>query len=319
MGDRLLDTRNLFGKVALIDPHTHSDLGDGRGSVTQNYETAMACGLDFVFITDHYNLESRNYARMLEGISWGQEPTAGLEHVVVWNNESLLPPDATPETLFADAIREGRFAFIPHPAGQGEVRYEPESRAEQLQNFAGREFAMEVLNGLFKVFRAWDPCCESAVAVWDALLQQGCRVTPLGGSDAHEPFSIGTAWTGVICDDLYLPSIVHALHRGRCFASEAAMLDLHCGNSPMGSVVAVMPGQKLIWRCRAADYCGLRLVRLIADGQLVHEWKLDNVPYFEEELTVVRIDGSGYFRLEAVSFDDRRAFSAPIYLTPASV
>ena len=48
-GDRLLETRNLFGEVTLIDPHSHSSCGDGHGSVTQNYEAAMACGLDCIF------------------------------------------------------------------------------------------------------------------------------------------------------------------------------------------------------------------------------------------------------------------------------
>jgi len=318
-GDRLLETRNLFGRVALIDPHTHSNCGDGRGSVSQNYEMAMSCGLDFVFVTDHYTVEAHDYARMLEGISWGQEPHSGDEHIVVLNNEKLLPVDLSPAELWQAALKQGRFAFVPHPAGQGEVKCDIKERAKQLESMAGRAFAMELLNGLFKVFHAWDCCCEAAVGIWDALLLRGCRVTPLGGSDAHDPFSIGTSWTGVICDDQYLPTIVQAMHKGRCFASEAPMLELSCGKVRMGSAVSVALGQQLTFRCRVADYVGLRQVRLIADGQPVHVWNLDGIQTFDEELSVIRLTVDGYVRLEAISLDGCRAFSAPIYLVPAEL
>ena len=139
------------------------------------------------FITDHTSIEASEYARMLEGISWGQEPITGEEHVVSLNNDVIIGDKPVKGTIFAEAMRHGSFAFIPHPAGQGEVRGTAAERAEALLKFAGREFAMEVLNGLFKVFRAWDSCSEAALAIWDELLRQGCRITPLGGSDAHRP------------------------------------------------------------------------------------------------------------------------------------
>jgi len=317
-GDRILETRSLFGEVTLIDPHTHSDCDDGRGSATQNYEVAMSCGLDCVFITDHHSIDSRKYARMLEGISWGQEPAAGSEHLVVLNNdEPLKSTTGKPSEFYADALRRCRFAFIPHPAGQGEIHCDPDERARQLIAFAGQEFAMEILNGLFQAFRCWNRNCEDAVTIWDQLLQRGCRVSPIGGSDAHDPYSIGTAWTGVLCESLSHNTILHTLQAGRCFASEAAMLDFQCCGKAAGGWLKVSPGQDLLFQLRAADHFGLRRVRLIADGIPLESWELDDAPLFEEEFRIGNSGGDRYFRMEAVSRDDRRAFSAPLYLIPA--
>jgi len=317
-GDRLQETRKLFGPVTLLDPHTHSDCSDGHGSVSQNYEAAMTCGLDWVFVTDHYSLEAKKYARMLEGISWGQEPVMPDEHVVTLNNDELIG-DKLPKksTLFAEAVRHGRFAFIPHPAGQGEVRGPTAERAAQLMQFAGREFAMELLNGLFKFSRAWDPCCEAAVGLWEHLLAQGCRITPLGGSDAHDPFSIGTAWTGIpeACADL--KTLFSALEDGKCFASEAAMLDFRCHNRAMGSVLATGIGKELVFHCRAVDSGGLQQVGVRSEAGNVKTWQLAGETQFEDEWRIERAADMRYFRLEATSGDGRRAFSSPIYLPPS--
>lgn len=317
LGDRLLETRNLFGPVTLIDPHTHSDCGDGRGAVAQNYEAAMACGLDFIYVTDHNTIEPKKYSRMLEGISWGQEPICGNEHVVILNNNEVFDPSTCEEEdFYRQASRCGAFSFMPHPAGHGVPDPAPEERADRLQEMAGNDFAMEIINGVFKLFRAWDECDEAAVNIWDRLLERGCRVVPLGGSDAHDPFSIGTAWTGVFCDGMSHKNIIAAMQAGRCFASEAAMLDFTCCGIPSGGTLEAPSRQVLNFTLRAADFFGLHQVRLLAGGKVVKMWSLDNTPLFEEEWQAISSGGREYYRLEAISRDDRRAFSAPLYIRP---
>ncbi len=101
-GDRVLENKRLLNEdVWLVDPHTHSTFSDGRGSVTENYDVAMACGLDYVYITDHNTVEQAKYSTMIEGISWGQEPVIGREHIVLLNPTKKMLDDAhTAELVF---------------------------------------------------------------------------------------------------------------------------------------------------------------------------------------------------------------------------
>ena len=222
LGERLIENKKLIGEtVCLIDPHTHSNHSDGRGSVSENYEVAMTCGLDYLYVTDHNTVDQKKYAQMLEGISWGQE-TMDDNHIVLLHPESpyLPEPGTALRDTFAAACRQSSFVFVAHPAGQGVPRGNQDEIIQRLKAI-GPAFAMEVMNGIFRLFRSWDSCDQLSVAIWDQLLKDGWRVTPIGTSDAHEPFTIGTAWTGVYVHEIRQSRIVEALNRGNCFASEA--------------------------------------------------------------------------------------------------
>jgi len=63
--------------------------------------------------------------------------------------------------------------------------------------------------------RAYDSFDAKADEVWDRLLCDGRKVTAVGGSDAHCPEEIGSAWTGVFSRACDAGSIVSALARGQ--------------------------------------------------------------------------------------------------------
>ncbi|MBN2641450.1 MAG: CehA/McbA family metallohydrolase [Victivallales bacterium] len=313
-GDRLLESKNLLGEdLWLIDPHTHSTFSDGRGTVSQNYDVAMACGLDFVYITDHHTIEQSKYAKMVEGISWGQEPVAGREHIVLLNGgEVFVPQTQDPAELYKQACKIAPFVFFPHLGGQGIPINDIEERIETLKS-VGPRFAMEIMNGIFNVFRSWDECDQTAVEMWDKLLQSGRQVTPVGASDAHEPFGIGTVFTGVFAPELSQSKLIESLVAGNCFVSEAAMLQFKCNDVPMGGVHESFPGKKLKFQIKASDICGLRRLRVVSDGHVIKQYDIDGDCFMDEEFTFYSGKKSSYYRLEVVSQDDRRAFSAPIY------
>lgn len=313
-GDRLLESKNLLDeKVCLVDPHTHSGLSDGRGSVAQNYEVAMAAGLDFIYITDHDTIEQRRYAKMLEGISWGQEPTCGLHHIVLLNNQEVFVPGKTGiAELYAKASECSQFVFIPHAAGQGMPIAEKEACLAALRTI-GKTFNMEIMNGLFRVFRSMDECDSICIDIWDQLLREGFRVTPLGASDAHEPFSIGTAFTGTFPQSINSEAINSALSSGECFCSEAPLLRFSCNNTPMGGAMTRESGDKLSFNIKVADSAGLSCVKIISDGRLIRAFDQLDSSTLEEKFTCFAPAKNSYFRLEVIAIDDRRAYSAPIY------
>ena len=111
-----------------------------------------------------------------------------------------------------------------------------------------------------------------------------------------------------------LPSIIHALQNGRCFASEAPMLDFHCGDVPMGGLLVIPGPAPLTLQCRVADYAGLRQIQLRDGHGILATWNPAGVPLWETEFTVPAERSLGYFRLEAIADDGCRAFSAPIYV-----
>ena len=312
---RLAKTKELFAKrVHAVDIHCHSLFSDGVGTVEENHAVAKLAGLDFLFGTDHASLGQRGPLAQFPDASWGQEPGAGLQHLGLLNNQELFTPGCGNLAAdFAAAKALAPFVWVPHPAGwYPDVWYSDEQTAALWT--LGDAFAMEVMNGANKVVRAYDAFDAKAVELWDKLLHDGRRVTSVAGSDAHLPECLGSVWTGVFSEALEPAPIIAALDAGRCFASEAALLDFSCDGGPMGSTVAA--GGKLRLSFRAADSAGLASVRIVSDGKTLKEWAARNKPLLEGELVVPAKRRGGYFRLESVSADDRRAFSTPIYVRP---
>ncbi len=317
MGERIIESKKLLGEtICLIDPHTHSTHSDGRGSVSENYEVAMTCGLDYIYITDHNTVEQKKYAKMLEGISWGQETMDDNHIVLLHPNEPYIPEPGTElRDTYAEARKHGSFVFVAHPAGQGHPMADQESVIRKLKAVSP-SFAMEIMNGIFRFFRSWDPCDQLSVAIWDQLLKDGWHVTPIGTSDAHEPFTIGTAWTGLFPDELRQTKIVEALNRGNCFASEAPLVKFSCNDNPMGSEITVPAGEKLYFNMKAADSFGIRCINLIDGGNQIHSFHLSGSTLFEDSYMILAGRNQSYYRVEVIAEDDRRAFSAPIYTVP---
>ena len=136
---------------------------------------------------------------------------------------------------------------------------------------------------------------------------------------SHEPFSIGTAWTGVYVHEIRQSRIVEALKRGNCFASEAPFVRFDGNEQPMGSVLEVAAGDKVFFRLKAADAAGIRCLNLIEDGGIVQSFHLNGELTFDDSYMVMAGKNPAYYRLEVIADDDRRAFSAPIYTVSPGV
>ncbi|OPZ30472.1 MAG: hypothetical protein BWZ02_00759 [Lentisphaerae bacterium ADurb.BinA184] len=318
MAGRLLETKRIFGQpVYAVDIHTHSTFSDGRGTVEQNYQAARNAGLDFLFATDHGSLAQKRKVKRWPDASWGQEPGVGGHHLGLLEGRKLFRPPKTDLAAICRAAQQiAPFIWIPHPVGWYNQTWYDDQRIAELWTL-GDCFAIEVMNGAGKIVRAYDAFDQKAVAVWDRLLSDGRKVTALGGSDAHTPDQIGTVWTGVFAKRRTSASIIRALNQGRCFASEASLLDFRCGTDAMGSTIGRRKGCVIKLQYRVADATGIASARIVANGATVEEIDGRNQPLVTGSLTHTVGSRPTYFRIESMASDSLRAFSSPIYICPA--
>jgi len=189
-----------------IDFHVHTIYSDGKGSVRDVLKVAERKGLDGLVITDHNTvsgyLEAKSYgSRML--VLPGYEVTTDAGHILVVGLEEMPPKiGLIPypyERLVEWVKREGGLAILAHPAA-GRIKLNRWIRC--------KPNAVEVLNASYPIFH---PLVDKGLNV---ALRLG--VTCIGGSDAHDPRSVGDAYTIVdVVDDPDEKSIIEAVRSGR--------------------------------------------------------------------------------------------------------
>jgi len=314
-GKRIAASRKLFGtKFATADLHCHSLHSDGQSSVAENAARAKLSGVDLLFATDHGTIKQKRDTDKIPNATWGEESHAGGFDM------GLLQPKKAhkykEDQSAADGFAEGRslapFVWAAHPVG-----FSVPSKHWFKRMFDGLmtidNLAMEILNG-FHGTRSFLRTGIGGVKMMEALLQAGHAVTPIGSSDAHFLMEIGNSWTGVIGATKSPAAIIKGLQEGRCFASEAPLMELKCNGKPMGSKLRPKKGTALKLRIRAADSYGLNTVKLISDGKVIKDIHAKGAQLVDETLTRKATGGRAYFRLECAANDDSRAFSAPIYV-----
>ena len=310
--ERLRATRELFGEpVTIFDPHTHSDYSDGRATIAQNRDAGLRAGIDVVFAADHNSLTQKRSVKGVPSMSWGQEPQAGNHHIgLLHNSRRLYPRKDGTEKDFDRARKLAPFTWIPHPAGWFTKDYSEERKNDLWK--LGPAFAMEVINGAKRIHRAFERHDAEAVELWDRLLTDSIRVTPLAGSDAHLPEAIGNCWTAIPKEDATAESIIAYLNNGRCLASESPLLTMEVKGQPMGNSIDAAENQKLRVKYRVADAAGLQSLGFVADGISLQKIYTHDQPLVEDEWEFTYA-GQNYIRLEVRACDDLRAFSAPVY------
>ena len=293
------------------DLHMHSVYSDGSGSVADMAEIAGLRGLDFIFVTDHSTIRQKIECRRYKNVWWGQEPGAGPHHVCILAGKRKYTPlgDMARD---AEQLRElGHYFFYPHPVGWYPANWYSQEKMDALAE-VGPEFAIEVMNGIFRTFAFHDEWTDNNVALWDRYLCEGYRVTGLAATDAHFAPGVGNVWTGVLETRVRMKGVIETLRTGRVFASSGPAIDISCGRTPMGGVTRPR-GQKARIRIRCADSCGLRLVRLVQGGRVVREFALKGKDRLRESVEVTLPKHDSYVRAECAANDDRRAYSNPIY------
>lgn len=232
------------------DLHTHSGHSDGSCAslsgrrvpcpVFRTLEAARAASLDFIALTEHNTPSGSPELRALQAyydtllVLPGREITTFQGHANVFGVTSPLPfqlgsPRAPTLDAVLDAVEaEGGLLSINHPGmpsgeacmGCGWVAPLPD---------CSRITAVEIANGggVKMMGSAEGPL--SGLPFWEALLDRGCHVTGIAGSDNHDPDAkggsqspVGRPATVVYAPELSQPAILEGLRRGRVFVDLGA-------------------------------------------------------------------------------------------------
>jgi hypothetical protein len=257
------------------DFHTHTAHSDGSCDIEgvrgpcppeETFEAARDAGLDFVAVTDHNTitqLESfvsarANFPNTL--LIPGTEITTFNGHANVIGNTDFLdfqlgsPRLPTLDKLLDQTDAAGAFVSVNHPGlPSGEICMGCGWTVKDTD--WSRVTAIEVANG--SSLRQGGPA--AGLRFWDNLLQQGYRLTAIGGSDNHDAKDragakqppIGYPTTAVYGSALSTKTIIEGVKSGRVFidlagAPEASLdLSAHVGlqTTRMGGRITIGPNQ----------------------------------------------------------------------------
>ncbi len=225
------------------DFHAHSGHSDGNCAsqsgkrvpcpLYKTVERATQSGLDFVTISEH-NATS-HYGAMIELQPYydklllvpGRELTTFYGHANMFGPTGFVDyrvggaavPDVN--TMFDQVAKLGGLVSVNHPtAPSGESCMgcgwiAPGTDWQRVQ-------AIEAVNGgAVSAFKGAVETVLSGIPFWEALLNQGYRLTAIGGSDNHDverdANAPGLPTTVVFAENLSVPAILEGVRSGRVF------------------------------------------------------------------------------------------------------
>lgn len=230
------------------DLHMHTAHSDGQCAnqsgekvpcpVFLTVEAAAHRGLDFIAITDHNATSQYNAMRELQPyfdnvlLIPGREITTFQGHINVLGTTSYLDfrlgsetvPDM--DTLLRETERSGALVSINHPdAPSGEIcmgcGWTPKTAVDMKL-----VTAVEAVNGGSELDGRY------GIPFWDHELNQGVRLTGIGGSDNHnalsdpqKPSSVGSPTTVIYATNLSTPAILAGIRAGHVFIDATASRD----------------------------------------------------------------------------------------------
>jgi len=311
------------------DLHTHTWHSDGSAPLADLVAAAQAQGLDFVAVTEHNTISHLPLLRR-------QVPTdllliPGVEistyhgHANVWPVDSFVEFRCQTRKQMAqmrdDVRARGALFSVNHPKDGGPPW----------------EFGDLLSPDCIEVWGApWITSNYQALALWDAQLRQGRRITAVGGSDKHQgPFSgelgwyeVGTPCTWVFAEELSVAGILAGIQAGHVFISEAPAgpvteltAEAEGRRAMMGDQLRVSCGARLSLRCQVRGGAGA-LLRLVSPGETRQVSVVGDD--FAHEVQVLAT-GDGFWRAEVIEPPEvplneepaalmARALSNPIYL-----
>jgi hypothetical protein len=268
------------------DLHTHTMHSDGYGcangtggsgpcAVHQVVDAASRLGLDFVAVTDHNTTSHHNdlaelqlqHDRLL--LVRGQEVTTFYGHANVYGISEMVDfrighPGVTASDVFNQARRLGGLLSINHPA-----RETGEKCTGCGWNAPGTDWAqievMEVVNGVtVSGPTAGEP-------FWHARLNEGHRITGVGGSDDHGASTragsaVGIPTTVIHADALTEAALLAGIRAGHVYIKPRGpdgpdvRFEAPEQKASMGDAVKLAAGARLV---------AFRLTVLRAAGQKV--------------------------------------------------
>ena len=312
------------------DLHLHTFHSDGERTVRELAEAAYYNYLDFIFVTDHNTsshhadvARANNLTRELL-VMRGEEITTYGGHVNAWGLPAgavvdfrVRPGDAAGiSAVAASAHRLGALVSVNHPfalCGGCDWSY-----GDAIKEFD----AVEVWNG------EWDATDESALKLWDGLLQRGLRPTAIAGSDSHRPQNpIGRPTTHVAAEALTQVALLNSIRLGRVYISkepEGLPINFEAAAGAIGSrssqAARSVPGEEIRLRTKGTvvffvkvGYAPGANISLISGGREIRKRLF--LPDGITDVFEVECERDGYYRLEVRDREGKMlALTNPIYV-----
>jgi len=317
------------------DLHAHTWHSDGSAPLADLVAAARAQGLDFAAVTEHNTVSHlpllRDYTTPDLLLIPGVEITTYHGHANVWPID--WPADGFVEfrcwnddqmAQVREAVQaRGALFSVNHPKDGGPPW----------------EFGHLFDPDCIEVWGSpWLVSNYQSLAVWDAQLRQGKRITAVGGSDKHQgPFTgelgwyeVGNPCTWVYADALSTEGIIAGLRAGHVFISagptgprlELTAEGIHKEQrAAMGDELCLPAGASLRLCCRVQG--GAENVLRLVSVQEIHEAVIADDDFTYERQVVVT--GDTYWRAEVIEppeapLDEEpaalmaQALSNPIYV-----
>jgi hypothetical protein len=251
-------------------------------------EVAAADGLDFIAITDHNTVSQFNDERELQPyfdkllLIPGREVTTFQGHANVFGPTQFLDFRLAHEALAisdleAEVERAHGLLSINHPSIPS-----GESCMGCGWTVTGTDYsrvqAIEVVNGGAMTAQHGAEGPLSGIGFWEAQLNQGRRITAIGGSDNHgagtlHPSPIGRPTTAVYAPELSQRAILAAIQAGHAFVdvegAHGRVLELTARlgrqSAAMGDALAAPAGSTVDYSLHVVGVAGGH-VRIVEDG-----------------------------------------------------
>jgi hypothetical protein len=288
--------------------HSHSNESDGVTPVGEVVEAALAVGLDFLAISDHFT--TSQWRPLMD---WMDHPIALLRSCELtterghanlhgfreWVDVFTDRPGWDTNQAAAATRKQGGLFCVNHPF---------------ISSYSWRAHEFDWSGAdLMEVFHTTSYDSNSySLTFWDRLLCAGYHVVGIAGTDSHDPVegisALGKLVTWVYADELSEQGILAGLRTGRVTISQGAQMTFSAVNEhgqraemweslPAGSLVTLEVSY------RSAEPLALMIYK---DGFLTHEQNLAASP---DDWTAVTCDqpeqlihsdrpGPGYYRAE---------------------
>lgn len=320
-----------------LHAHTmHSDAfqcADGRGNVglcAAHLVVAAAerRGLDFVAVTDH-NTTSHHHglievqARHPELLVLrGQEVTTFHGHANVFGTSEVMDfrighPGVTAASVFSHARNLGALVSINHPGRETGERCTGCGWDAPDTDYSVVD-AIEVVNGR----NVSGP--TAGEPVWHARLNEGYRLTGIGGGDDHggatrQGSAVGTPTTVIHADALSEAALLAGIRKGRVYIKTRGpqgpdlQFDAPAHRATMGDVVRLSGASRVEFRVRVLGAAGQQ-VDVIRNGAVLEDAGSARVASNDETIdTTVDVKPGDWVRVNVRDSEGITVMGNPVY------
>lgn len=179
----------------------HTTFSDGTGSVQDLVQAAKACGLEWIWVTDHDTRAGKPSQGINDGVATliGYEITPQRNHYLVGDVDEVVSRKLPPAEFVAEVARRGGVGIVAHPDERAYNQYTEPYRWNDwsIRGFTGIELwnymsdwiehytpQSQYFNFLFPSLALKGPTPKT-IDWWDQLQAEGEQVTGVFGVDAH--------------------------------------------------------------------------------------------------------------------------------------